>query len=134
MQRARRWGWSGLLHYFRYRGQSGQWAQILHRLTGLGIAAFLLAHVADTSLAAFGPDVYDHFTQIYHNVIVRFLEVVLVATVVYHSINGLRVTLIDFSDWGTLRQKELFLAVLLVSVILVVPAGAYMMYTLFTYH
>lgn len=134
MRNARRWGWSGLLHYLRYRGQSGQWAQLLHRLTGLGIAAFLLAHIADTSLAAFGPAVYNGFTQIYHNPVVRFLEVVLVAVVVYHSINGLRVVLIDFSDWAILRQRELFLAVLAVSVVLVIPAGIYMMYTLFTYH
>lgn len=131
MRNTRRWGWDGLRHYFRYRGQSGQWAQLFHRLTGLGIAGFLLLHILDTSLIGFGREVYDNFTQIYHNPVVRFLEIVLVGAVVFHSVNGLRVIMIDFSDRATLRQKELFLAALAVFVILTVPAGVYMMYTLF---
>ncbi len=133
MEKRRRWGWDGLLNYLSYRGQSGQWAQLLHRLTGLAIAAFLILHVLDTSLVAFGPAVYDGFTQIYHNPIVRFLEVVLVGVVVYHAINGLRVVLVDFSDRAVLKHKELFWAVVVVFLVLTIPAGVMMMVNFFQY-
>lgn len=123
-------GWSGLLNYGAYRGQVGQWAQILHRLTGLGIIGFLLLHVLDTALVGFGPEAYNTVTQLYHNPVVRVLEVVLVGVVIYHSLNGLRVTLVDISDWGTLHQKELFLAAVVVFLILFIPAGILMMASL----
>ncbi|MBM2843086.1 MAG: sdhC, partial [Anaerolineales bacterium] len=36
----------GSLHY---RGREGQWAYLLHRVTGLGTLLFLTIHILDTS-------------------------------------------------------------------------------------
>ena len=42
----------------RYRGRSGQYTWLAHRLAGLGILAFLVIHVWDTANASFAPNVY----------------------------------------------------------------------------
>ena len=39
-----------------YRGREGQWAFVLHRLSGVAIALYLLLHVVDISLVMYGPD------------------------------------------------------------------------------
>ena len=39
-----------------YRGQSGQWSWLFHRVTGLAILLFLLVHIVDITLIGFGPD------------------------------------------------------------------------------
>lgn len=119
--------WRALGWFASYRGQSGQWAQLLHRLAGLGIVFYLGLHILDTSLVAFGPGAYDTVTAIYHNIFVRLLEVGLVGIVIYHAINGLRVTLIDFWEDGSLHQERLFWGVIVISVALFVPAAYFML-------
>ena len=112
-----------------YRGQTGQWAQLLHRVTGLLIVLFLLAHIVDTSFVGWGPGLYDTVTRLYDNPIIRMFEVMLVAIVIYHAINGIRVTIIDFWDRASLHQEMLFWGVVVVFFILFAPA-AYFMLTL----
>ena len=43
----------------RYRGRSGHWSWIAHRLSGLAILSFLLIHVWDTANATYAPAVYE---------------------------------------------------------------------------
>ncbi len=121
IQRGRSWTW-----FANYKGQTGQWAQLLHRLTGLAIVLFLLLHIVDTSLVGFGPAVYNGVTAIYHNPIVRVFEVILVGIVIYHAVNGIRVTIIDFWDKGSLYQERLFWWTVVVFFVLFVPS-AYLM-------
>ena len=42
-----------------YRGREGQWAWLLHRVTGVGIILFLFAHVVDTAVIGWGPAAYN---------------------------------------------------------------------------
>ncbi len=79
-----------------YRGHEGQWSWLLHRVTGVAIILFLFAHVIDTAVIGWGPHAYDTVIAAYENPFVRLLELGLVVAVLYHSINGLKVTLIDF--------------------------------------
>lgn len=79
-----------------YRGQIGQWAWVLHRVSGVAVAFFLFVHILDTALVGFGPNVYNVVVGIYERPAVRVLEVLLVAAVLYHGGNGLRLIAIDF--------------------------------------
>jgi succinate dehydrogenase / fumarate reductase cytochrome b subunit len=79
-----------------YRGPLGQWAFLLHRVSGIAVALFLYVHILDTALVGFGPQVYNVVTGIYHRPAVRLLEVLLVGAVLYHGVNGIRVIAIDF--------------------------------------
>ena len=42
----------------RYRGRSGQYSWIAHRLSGLAILGFVVIHVWDTANAFFAPHIY----------------------------------------------------------------------------
>jgi succinate dehydrogenase / fumarate reductase cytochrome b subunit len=69
---------------------------MLHRITGVAVILFLFAHVIDTAAVGWGPEAYNRITAAYENPIVRLLEYGLVVAVLYHSLNGLKITLIDF--------------------------------------
>ena len=47
-------------------------------------------------MIGWGPEAYDKVIAAYENPFVRLLELGLVAAVLYHSINGIKITLIDF--------------------------------------
>jgi len=79
-----------------YKGHPGQWSWLFHRVTGVAIILFLFAHVVDTAVIGWGPDAYNKVIAAYENPFVRLLELGLVAAVMFHSINGLKITLIDF--------------------------------------
>jgi succinate dehydrogenase / fumarate reductase cytochrome b subunit len=87
-----------------YRGREGQWSWIAHRVTGVAIILFLFAHVVDTALVGWGPDAYNRVVKVYQNPIVGLLELGLVAAVIYHAFNGVRIMIIDLwpraSDWN----------------------------------
>ena len=90
-----------------YRGREGQWAWILHRVTGVGIILFLFAHVVDTAVIGWGPKAYNRVLSVYHNPGVRILEWVLVGMVIYHAVNGVRVLLLDFWSNAVLHHRLL---------------------------
>jgi succinate dehydrogenase / fumarate reductase cytochrome b subunit len=109
-----------------YRGGAGQWAWLLHRLTGVAVLLFLLLHILDTALVLFGPELYDKIVKIYTNPVFRVGEVGLAAAVLFHALNGIRITLLDFyPEWGD-RQRELFYGVVALFVVIFLP-GAYIM-------
>jgi succinate dehydrogenase / fumarate reductase cytochrome b subunit len=87
-----------------YKGREGQWSWIAHRVTGVAIILFLFAHVVDTALVGWGPEAYNRVVSVYHNPLIRLLELGLVAAVIYHALNGIRIMVIDFwpkaSDWN----------------------------------
>lgn len=87
------------------------WAWVLHRVSGLGVVVFFVFHVLDTALLGWGPGVYDAVVQIYHLPAVRVLEVVLAGAVLFHALNGIRITVIDFWDDGVKHQRSMFYAV-----------------------
>ena len=78
------------------RAIEGQWSWIFHRITGVAIILFLFAHVVDTAVIGWGPEAYNRVTEAYENPFVRLLELGLVTAVLYHSLNGMKITLIDF--------------------------------------
>ncbi len=79
-----------------YRGHEGQWSWLMHRVTGVAIILFLFAHVIDTAVVGWGPEAYNRVVSVYENPIVRLLELGLVAAVLFHAINGIKILLIDF--------------------------------------
>jgi len=105
-----------------YRGDSGQYAWVLHRATGLGIIAFLLVHILDILLIGLGRDVYDHTVAFYGDLFVIPMEVALVGAVIYHGLNGIRITLIDFWEVGVHKQRVMYYAALGGAVLLTLPS------------
>ena len=79
-----------------YRGHEGQWSWMFHRITGVAVILYLFAHIVDTALVGWGPEAYNRVTDAYKNPAVHVLELGLVLAVLFHSINGIKITLIDF--------------------------------------
>lgn len=90
----------------RYRGAIGQWSWVLHRVTGLGVLFFLILHVVDTSWAIFYPPLYEEAIAVYQSPLFTLGEFALVAAVVYHALNGLRIAIFDFKPEWWKHQKQ----------------------------
>ncbi|WP_372592669.1 succinate dehydrogenase, cytochrome b556 subunit [Actinotalea sp.] len=101
-----------------YRGREGMWTWLAHRVTGFAIFFFLLVHVLDTSLVRISPESYNAVIGTYKNPIMGIGEAGLVAAIVYHALNGVRIMLIDFWSKGVKHQKTMFWIVLAVFVVL----------------
>ena len=104
-----------------YRGRDGMWTWVAHRVTGVMIFFFLFAHVIDTALVNVSPEAYNTALDTYKTPVVALMEVGLVAGVLFHAFNGLRIVLVDFWSQGPRYQRQMSVAVLLIWVALFVP-------------
>ncbi len=96
-----------------YRGREGMWSWVGHRITGVVIFFFLLVHVLDTSLVRVSPEAYTAVIGAYKNPLMALGETGLVAAIVFHAFNGLRVIAIDFWKKGAKYQRQMLWAVLI---------------------
>lgn len=101
------------------RARIGNYAYILNRVTGIGLVAYLLLHMVVLSLLAGGPAMWDPFVAIVRSPFFLFLDVVLLAGLLIHGLNGLRVALTGFGV-GVRGQKPLFVALMLVAAVALV--------------
>jgi succinate dehydrogenase / fumarate reductase cytochrome b subunit len=104
-----------------------RWAYYLHRITGIGIFAFLALHIADVSLLAFSSPVYDQVHRLYSTPLLRLFECALMLAVLFHTLNGLRLILIDVADLGLQASRRVLRAVVVLTLLLGVPATAMIM-------
>lgn len=114
-----------------YKGQSGMWSWLLHRVTGLGVLLFLLIHIVDISLLGFGPDIYNEGISLFGTTPVRIISLALIAAVLYHAFNGVRIILIDFWPKAVRYQGAMFAAVIILSVIGFIPMAYFVVAPIF---
>ncbi len=98
------------------------WSWVLHRITGATIFFFLLVHVLDTALVRVSPQAYNEVVDTYKTPIVGLMEMGLVAALLYHALNGVRVILIDFWQHGPKHQRLMLWIVLGVWFAVMIPA------------
>jgi succinate dehydrogenase / fumarate reductase cytochrome b subunit len=104
-----------------YRGREGMWSWVAHRVTGVLIFFFLFAHVLDTALVRVSPEAYNSVIATYKNPIVGLMEAGLVAAILFHAFNGVRIMLVDFWEQGPRYHRQLLWGVGVVWVVLFVP-------------
>ncbi len=110
-----------LTETLRYRGDIGQWSWILHRLSGLGVVLFFVLHIIDTSWAVFYPGLYEKAIASYQSPLFTIGEFGLVAAVVYHAINGLRIGILDYNPRWWRFQQRAAVYVLIATVVILIP-------------
>lgn len=88
-----------------YKGGVGQWSWVAHRITGVAVVSFLFAHIIDTFAVGFGPEVYDETVSLYKQWWFAPFEIMLIAAVLFHALNGMRIILFDFWPALALKQK-----------------------------
>jgi succinate dehydrogenase / fumarate reductase, cytochrome b subunit len=111
---------------FGYRVSWAQLAWFGHRASGLGVLLFLFLHIVETSTVLLGPEVYDFTQNFYRNLPAKLGETLLMAALVYHSLNGLRVTAMDFWPRLTAYYRPLTYGVVIATVLAMIPLGALM--------
>ncbi len=109
-----------------YRGREGQWSWVAHRVTGVGILLFLFAHIVDTALVGWGPEIYNRVIEVYHHSVIELLELGLVAAVLFHALNGIRVMIIDFWPAAAVHHRRLTWATLALFVAAMAPIAFFM--------
>lgn len=104
-----------------YKGDPGMWAFALHRITGATIFFFLFVHVLDTALVRVSPEAYTEVIATYKTPLVGLMELGLVAAVLFHGLNGVRLILIDFWWQGTRWHRQMLVAVGAIWLVVMVP-------------
>jgi succinate dehydrogenase / fumarate reductase cytochrome b subunit len=99
---------------------AGMWAWILHKFTGWILVGYLFTHIAVLSTATEGAEMYTSTLQgLEALLIVRFLEVGLLAVAVFHILNGIRLLFVDLGMGLTAQDKSFYASVVLTAAITV---------------
>jgi succinate dehydrogenase / fumarate reductase cytochrome b subunit len=105
----------------RYRGAIGQWSWVLHRISGLGVVLFLTLHVLGVGMAFYAPGLWEKEIAVYQSPLFTIGEFALVAAVVFHAYNGLRISILDNNPRLWKHQKRAMFIVLGATVVTLVP-------------
>ncbi len=96
------------------------WA--LRRFTGLALVFYLILHILVIGSANGGSANFNRVLAFVQTTPFKLMEVALLAAVVYHTVDGIRVLIVDFFNVSE-YEKSLFYAIFTVAVILTVAGG-----------
>jgi succinate dehydrogenase / fumarate reductase cytochrome b subunit len=108
------------------------WSWVLHRITGVAIFFFLLVHVLDSVVLNISPDAYNAVIGTYKNPLLGLGEAALVAAIIFHALNGLRIIAVDLWTWATRHQRLLFWIVVIVWAVLMAGFLPVQLHNVFT--
>ena len=111
----------------RYRGRGGHWSWIFHRLAGLGVLAFLVIHTWETAMANYNPTIYEFAIAIFKHPAFGIGEIGLMAALLFHAFNGIRITILDFKPELWKYQKQSVTIVWGLFLVVFIPIGIYML-------
>ncbi len=113
----------GPVGWFDPRGRRlGGWAFALNRLTGIGIVVYLYLHLVVLSQLAAGPGAWDSFVSLALSTPFLMLDVLLLAGLLIHGLNGLRVSLVGLG-YVVDRQKALLVSLgIIAAIVLLIGA------------
>ena len=104
------------------RRKLGMWAYALNRITGIGLVVYLYLHLGVLSLLTRGQSSWDSFVSLARSPYYLALDVILLAGILIHGLNGLRVALMGFNV-GVRAHKALFGFLMLVAAVALVAAA-----------
>jgi succinate dehydrogenase / fumarate reductase cytochrome b subunit len=117
----------------RYRGRSGHWSWVAHRISGLAILLFLTIHVWDTATAFYSPQLYEWFVAVFKWPPIAIGEIPLMAAVLYHAFNGIRISILDYKPELWKHQKKSTQITWGLFLILFIPISLFMAYEMVHY-
>ena len=107
---------------------AGMWAWIFHKFTGWVLVGYLFTHIAVLSTAtASDPTVYNQtLSGLESLLVVRILEVGLLAVAVFHILNGIRLLLIDLGIGLEAQDKSFYASLALTGAIAVASVPTFL--------
>ena len=104
-----------LLAWFDIRKRRvGSWAFALNRLTGLGLTLYLIIHLVVLSTLARGEEGWNQFVRLARSPSFLMLDVILIIGILFHGLNGIRVTLVGMGI-GIQSQQRLFWVLMVIA-------------------
>jgi len=95
--------------------RAGMWAWVFHKFTGWVLVGYLFTHIAVLSTATGDATLYTNTLRgLEELLLVRILEVGLLAVAVFHILNGVRLLFVDLG-MGLENQDRSFYASLVVT-------------------
>jgi succinate dehydrogenase / fumarate reductase cytochrome b subunit len=85
----------------------GMWAWVLFRISGLVLLAYLFVHVWVISQGRTSAESLNNLFTTFDKPFLVFLDFMLVAAVLYHALNGVRIVLMDLGI-GIRQHKAVF--------------------------
>lgn len=113
--------WSTIL--LRYKPHPGQWAWLLHRVSGVALTGYLFLHIWALRGLTDGRAAFEAEMDLFTTPIFKFLEWSLFAFVIFHSLNGLRVAIVDLASHNADKQKMLLRTVYTVGIAAMIFMG-----------
>lgn len=101
----------------------GMWAYWLHRLTGLALVGYLLLHIFVISSARGGAGSFDPLLKTLQSPLFVALDVGLLALVLIHGLNGIRIVLFDLGI-GIQSQKQIFIGLMAIGAVIFLIGAA----------
>lgn len=109
--------------WFDVRGhKTGSWAFALNRLTGIGLALYLIIHLVVLSTLLQGEAAWDDFVKLAKTPAFLMLDVVLIIGLVFHGLNGVRVALVG-TGIAADKQRGLFWVLMTIGIVVAVAAA-----------
>lgn len=91
-----------------YKWRAGALSWLLHRITGIGISIFLGFHFYTQAEIYAGPERFNAVMQLYQTPLIKVGEILLMAAIIFHALNGVRIVLVDFADGARYHRKLLW--------------------------
>lgn len=114
-----------------------RYAYALHRLSGLGILAYFLMHIFVTGSRVSGHEKWDQTMASFGTPLFKIGEFLVFLAFAYHAINGIRLIMVELAymvgkpglpsypyQYSTLRQRPLFVVVMVLAAVLMIIGGA----------
>jgi succinate dehydrogenase / fumarate reductase cytochrome b subunit len=99
---------------------AGMWAWVFHKFTGWVLVGYLFTHIAVLSTALSSPEAYTTTIQSLESLlVVRILEVGLLAVAVFHILNGVRLLLVDLGIGLDAQDRSFYASLVLTGAIVV---------------
>ncbi|MBW1709067.1 MAG: succinate dehydrogenase, cytochrome b556 subunit [Deltaproteobacteria bacterium] len=114
-----------------YRWHPGFVVWVLHRLSGLGLAGYLILHIWVLSHLMRGEAEFKRVMDTFESPLIRLMEIGLLGLVLFHGLNGIRIVLMDYGPMANKESYVKYLAVTFIAiVVLFLIGGAAMLQTL----
>ena len=104
------------------RRHLGTWAFVANRLTGLGLVAYLYLHLVILGTLLRGPEAWDGLVELFRRPVFLAFDLLLVAGLAFHGLNGLRVALVGSGLLADRHKALLAAASILVGLVTLVAA------------
>jgi len=95
---------------------------VLRRFTGIALVLYLFMHMWVIGSINQGPEVFNSRLNIVQTPFFKLAEIALLAAVVYHGLDGIRLLMVNWFKITEYR-KSLFYAAFALSVLLVIAGG-----------